>query len=63
MSNPRMKAAHEAAKIKEYNDNLTTTQRRFQRINKAANGCWWVKAYIVGNMSFNPDNHKGIDDE
>ena len=63
MTHPRQKAAQEAAKIKEYDDGLSTHERRWSRIEKAANGCWWVRAYIVGNMSFNPDRDKGIDDE
>jgi hypothetical protein len=62
MAHPRQKAAQEAAKVKEYDDGLSTHERRWNRIEKAANGCWWVKAYIVGNMSF-PKGDKGIDDE
>ena len=52
----------ETRKAKEYNDGLTTNQRRTQRIKKAANGCWWVEQYIMGATTYHKDL-QGIDDE
>ena len=46
----------------KYNDGLTTLERREKRIDDAANGCWWVKSYIVGSITFKR-NMSGIDDE
>ena len=64
----RIKNAHkkgmETRKAKEYNDGLTGTQRRTQKIKKAANGCWWIEQYIMGSLVANSTSRKiGIDDE
>ena len=47
---------------KAINDGLTPQERRDKRIEDAANGCWWVKQYIMGSAT-RLDSEKGIDDE
>ena len=37
---------------KEYNDGLTSHARRVKKINDAANGKWWIKQYLLGNMNY-----------
>ena len=43
-------------------DGLNPTQRKQKKIDKAANGCWWIKQYIMGTLSYKHDM-VGIDDE
>ena len=59
----RAKQAQEAARIKEYDDGMTTVERREYRIKKASGKCWWVKAYLMGNLTYRDTSFKGIDDE
>ena len=40
------------------NDGMTSHERRVSKIEKAANGKWWVKQYLMGNMSFNEKEHR-----
>ena len=35
-----------------YEDSLTSHNRNYKKIKEAANGCWWVEAYLMGNMTF-----------
>ena len=49
-------------RTKAVNDGLTPQERRDKRIEDAANGCWWVKQYIMGSAT-RLDSEKGIDDE
>lgn len=37
---------------KEYDDGLTSHARRVKKINHAANGKWWIRQYLLGNMSY-----------
>jgi hypothetical protein len=37
---------------KVYNDNLTSHARRVKKISDAANGKWWIKQYLLGNMNY-----------
>ena len=59
----RAKAAQEAAKVKEYDDGMTTLERRDSRIKKASGKAWWVKAYLMGNLTHKDKAWHGIDDE
>ena len=59
----RAKKAQEAAKVKEYDDGMTTLERREYRIKKASGKAWWVKAYLMGNLTHRDTSGKGIDDE
>ena len=59
----RAKKAQEAAKIKEYDDGMTTIERREYRIKKAAGKAWWVEADLRGNLTHRDTSNKGIDDE
>ena len=43
-------------------DGLNPTQRKQKKIDKAANGCWWIKQYIMGTLSYRQDLC-GVDDE
>jgi hypothetical protein len=54
--------AQEKSKETTYNTTASTHNRRIQKIKEAANGCWWVEAYIMGNLIY-PKNTDGIDDE
>ena len=47
---------------KSINDGLNPTQRKYQKIKKAANGCWWIEQYIMGTMTYRA-NMVGVDDE
>ena len=49
-------------RTKAVDDGLTSQERRSKRIEDAANGCWWVKQYIMGSTT-RLDSEKGIDDE
>ena len=59
----RARKAQEAAKVKEYNDEMTTTERRAYRIKKASGKAWWVKSYLMGNLTHRDKDSNGIDDE
>jgi hypothetical protein len=59
----RAKKAQEAAKVKEYDDGMTTTERRAYRIKKASGNAWWVKSYLMGNLTHRDTDSNGIDDE
>ena len=59
----RARKAQEAAKVKEYDDGMTTIKRREYRIKKASGSAWWVKAYLMGNITHRDKSLKGIDDE
>ena len=49
-------------KRKKVNNGVNQTKQRYQKIKKAANGCWWVEQYIMGSITYR-SNFKGIDDE
>ena len=51
-------------KQKEFvdDDGFTSSDKRYKKIEDAANGCWWVKQYIMGSIAPNKKN-QGIDDE
>jgi hypothetical protein len=55
-------AGKKTQKANAINDGLTPTQRRTEKIKKAANGCWWIEQYIIGTISY-ARNLNGIDDE
>ena len=55
--------AQEKSKVKTYDTETSTHERRIQRIKKAANGCWWIEAYIMGNLIHKKSIDGGIDDE
>ena len=57
------KVAQEKAKETPYDTEASTHNRRIQRIKEAANGCWWVEAYIMGNLIHKKSIDGGIDDE
>ena len=59
----RAQNAQEAARVKEYDDGMTTIERREYRIKKAAGKAWWVEAYLRGNLTHRDTSGKGIDDE
>jgi hypothetical protein len=56
------KKGQEARKKNTINDGLTPTKRRYKKIKKAANGCWWVEQYIIGSTTYHKDL-QGVDDE
>jgi hypothetical protein len=59
-----LKKGIETRKAKKYDDGLTTTQRRTQKIKEAAGGRWWIEQYIIGSIVANSNSRKsGIDDE
>ena len=47
---------------KKINNGASQTKQKYQKIKKAANGCWWVEQYIMGSITYR-SNFKGIDDE
>ena len=49
-------------KRKKVNNGVNQTKQRYQKIKKAANGCWWVEQYIMGSITYRK-NDKGVDDE
>ena len=54
--------AQEKAKKITYNTETLTHNRRIQKIKEVSNGCWWVQAYLIGNLVYIEKN-SGIGDE
>ena len=52
---------HQKAKERVY-DEPSCHKRRIDKIKKAANGCWWIEAYLMGELTYKP-TFSGIDDE
>tara|TARA_R100000781_G_scaffold114571_1_gene85734 strand:- start:522 stop:746 length:225 start_codon:yes stop_codon:yes gene_type:complete len=52
-----------ASKQIVYNDDITSHQRKFQKIKEVANGCWWVESYLMGNLTFRDTKPSLSDDE
>ena len=47
---------------KKVNNGASQTKQKYQKIKKAANGCWWIEQYIMGSITYRP-SLKGVDDE
>ena len=47
---------------KKVNNGVSQTKQKYQKIKKAANGCWWIEQYIMGSITYRP-SLKGVDDE
>ena len=44
-----------------YEDGLTSHNRKYKKIKEVANGCWWIEAYLMGNMNFR-DNKPSVNE-